>query len=109
MKTLRIILYSLAVIVVIAIVAGFIFISGIKRGALPKYSGELSLKGLSGEVKVYRDERGMPHIYAADEHDLYYAVGYVMAQERLWQMDLIRRATTGIGASGEMRSTLPQR
>jgi len=95
MKTLRIILYSLAVIVVIAIVAGFIFISGIKRGALPKYSGELSLKGLSGEVKVYRDERGMPHIYAADEHDLYYAVGYVMAQERLWQMDLIRRATTG--------------
>jgi penicillin amidase len=37
----------------------------------------------------------MPHIYANDEHDLYCAVGYVMAQERLWQMDLIRRATTG--------------
>ena len=37
----------------------------------------------------------MPHIYANDEHDLYFAVGYVMAQERLWQMDLIRRATTG--------------
>ncbi len=37
----------------------------------------------------------MPHIYAESEHDLYFAVGYVMAQERLWFMDLIRRVTTG--------------
>jgi penicillin G amidase len=95
MKTLRIILYSLAILFVIVIVAGLIFIHGIKHGAFPKYSGEISLSGLSGEVTVYRDERGMPHIYASNEHDLYYAVGYVMAQERLWQMDLIRRATTG--------------
>ena len=50
--------------------------------------------GLGSDVTVYRDERGMPHIFAANEHDLYYSVGYVMAQERLWQMDLIRRATT---------------
>ena len=37
----------------------------------------------------------MPHIYAKDDHDLYFSVGYVMAQDRLWQMDLIRRATRG--------------
>ena len=95
MKTLRIILYSLTVFIVIMIAGGLIFISGIKHGALPKYTGELALKGLAGEVTVYRDERGMPHIYAKDEHDLYFAVGYVMAQERLWQMDLIRRVTKG--------------
>jgi penicillin G amidase len=95
MKALKISLYSLLVLVVIALITGLILITLVKRGALPKYKGEITLAGLSGEVKVYRDERGMPHIYAGDEHDLYYAVGYVMAQERLWQMDLIRRATTG--------------
>jgi penicillin G amidase len=95
MKTLKIILWSLLVLVVLAVVGGFIFISGIRHSGKPQYSGELSLSGLNSEVTVYRDERGMPHIYAKDEHDLYFAVGFVMAQERLWQMDLIRRATTG--------------
>ena len=95
MKLLKSILLSLLALVIIAVIAGFILISGIKKGALPKYDGELSVKGLSNEVTVYRDERGMPHIYAENEHDLYFAVGYVMAQERLWFMDMIRRATTG--------------
>ncbi len=95
MKALKTILYSLLVLVVLALITGIIIITGVKRGAIPKYKGEIILSGLSGDVTVYRDERGMPHIYANDEHDLYFAVGYVMAQERLWQMDLIRRATTG--------------
>jgi penicillin amidase len=95
MKLFKNILLSLLALIIIAIIAGFILITGIKRGALPKYEGQLSVKGLSNEVTVYRDERGMPHIYAENEHDLYFAVGYVMAQERLWFMDMIRRATTG--------------
>ncbi|MBA4322566.1 MAG: hypothetical protein C0408_07080, partial [Odoribacter sp.] len=95
MKALKVILYSLLVLVILAVITGLIIITGVKQGAVPKYKGELILSGLSGEVTVFRDERGMPHIYASDEHDLYFAVGYVMAQERLWQMDLIRRATTG--------------
>jgi len=95
MKILKAVLLSLLALAVIAVVAGLILISGIKRGALPDYEGEQNIKGLTGEVTVYMDERGMPHIYAANEHDLYLAVGYVMARERLWQMDLIRRATTG--------------
>ena len=95
MKILKIILYSLLGLVIIVLVAAILIVSGIKKGALPDYSGEVFLTGLSDEVTVYRDERGMPHIYATNEHDLYFTVGYVMAQERLWQMDLIRRATTG--------------
>ncbi len=95
MKTLKTILIALAVILAIALIAGLTIVSGIKKGALPVYNGELVIKGLDQEVTVYRDERGMPHIYAAGEHDLYLATGYIMAQERLWQMDLIRRATTG--------------
>jgi penicillin amidase len=95
MKAPRIILFSLLGLVVIALIAGLILVTGIKRSALPRYAGEIRLEGLSSEVTVFRDGRGMPHIYAANEHDLYFAVGYIMAQERLWQMDLIRRATTG--------------
>ncbi len=95
MKALRIILLSLTGLIIVAAIAGTIIITGIKRGALPQYKGELSVKGLSSPVTVFRDERGMPHIYAENEHDLYYAVGYIMSQERLWQMDLIRRATSG--------------
>ncbi len=95
MKILKTILIALLALIVLAVIAGLILISGIKRGALPEYEGEQTLAGLTSEVIVYRDQRGMPHIYAENEHDLYFAVGYVMAQERLWQMDLIRRATTG--------------
>jgi penicillin amidase len=95
MKTLKTILTMFLALVVILIIAGLIVVSGIKNNAIPKYEGELIVPGLASEVTVYRDERGIPHIYAASEHDLYFAVGYVMSQERLWQMDLIRRATTG--------------
>ena len=72
-----------------------LLIKSIKHSALPQYDGEKILTGLAEKVTVYRDERGMPHIYASNEHDLYFAVGYVMAQERLWQMDLLRRVTKG--------------
>ena len=95
MKTFKRILLALLAIVVVALITGALFITGIKRGALPKYDGEISLSSLESPVTVYRDIRGMPHIYAENEHDLYLATGYIMAQERLWQMDLIRRATTG--------------
>jgi penicillin amidase len=95
MKALKIILFSVAALVIVAVITGLILITGIKRGALPQYKGELIAKGLDSAVTVYRDERGMPHIYASNEHDLYFSVGYVTAQERLWFMDLIRRVTTG--------------
>ena len=91
MKALKIILLSLSGLIIVAVIAGTILITGIKRGALPQYNGELKVKGLLSSVTVFRDERGMPHIYAENEHDLYFAVGYIMSQERLWQMDLIRR------------------
>ena len=63
--------------------------------SLPTYSGEISLKGISEEVTIIRDSFAIPHVYAKNEIDLYTAVGYLHAQDRLWQMDLLRRATTG--------------
>lgn len=61
----------------------------------PKYEGELTLKNLEKETTVYFDEFGVPHIYANSEKDAMTALGYVHAQERLWQMELLRRIAPG--------------
>lgn len=75
---------------------GAVILAGYLKGkGVPDYNRNLVLRGLHGEVTVYRDRYAVPHIYASDEHDLYLATGYCMAQERLWQMDLIRRVTQG--------------
>ena len=62
---------------------------------LPVYEGEYKVKGISGTVKIFRDEWGVPAIYADGEEDAAFALGFVHAQERLFQMDLIRRAGEG--------------
>ncbi len=61
------------------------------RGSLPKTSGELTLSGLNASVEVVRDANAVPHIYAASAEDAYFALGFVHAQDRLWQMDFQRR------------------
>lgn len=55
----------------------------------------ITLAGLRAPVRVRRDERGIPHIEAANEADLYFAQGYATASDRLWQMDLLRRTARG--------------
>lgn len=61
----------------------------------PTYKGELSLTNISNNVEVFYDNNGVPHINAQDEKDAYTALGYVHAQDRLWQMELIRRIAPG--------------
>jgi penicillin amidase len=55
----------------------------------------LKLKGLQGSVTIRYDENMVPHIFAENEHDLYYAQGYVTASDRLWQMDIQTRSASG--------------
>lgn len=62
---------------------------------LPTIDGDERLLGLHERAEVLRDRFGVPHIFAADDHDLFYLQGFVTAQDRLWQMDLYRRAATG--------------
>ena len=62
---------------------------------LPQVDGAAPLPGLQKEVTVDRDSWGVPHIHAASLNDLAEAQGYVMAQDRLWQMDLLRRVALG--------------
>lgn len=67
---------------------------------LPQIDGEISLPGLEGEVEVFRDTWGVPHIYAQNLDDLFLAQGFVQAQDRLWQMEMYRR--TGEGRLSEI-------
>jgi penicillin amidase len=59
--------------------------------SLARIEGDLSVPGLKEPVEVLRDEWGIPHIYARNTHDLFFAQGYVTAQDRLWQMEMWRR------------------
>ena len=65
------------------------------RTSLPKTAGTVSVTGVSAEVTIRRDLVGIPHIEAATESDAYFALGYAHAQDRLWQMEISRRAGAG--------------
>jgi penicillin amidase len=95
MKTFKRILLGLLMLVVLVLICGFFLIRHISHRAIPDYNANVNIQGLSNPVDVFRDEYGVPHVYAQTEEDLYRVVGYLMAQERLWQMDLVRRITTG--------------
>jgi len=65
------------------------------RAGQPDLDGKLQLDGLSAPVTIVRDQLGVPHISAQNVHDLYLAQGFAMAQDRLWQMDVLRRLGEG--------------
>ncbi len=90
----RIFLWLLLILVLLAAgVASYAYL--IARLALPQLDGRRQVKGLSAAVKVTRDGHGMPTIEAATLEDLFFAQGYVTAQDRLWQMDIMRRFGAG--------------
>ncbi|MYG34786.1 MAG: penicillin acylase family protein, partial [Gemmatimonadetes bacterium] len=62
---------------------------------LPQIEGSIQVPGLQAEVEVLRDPWGVPHIYASNLDDLFFAQGFVQAQDRLWQMEMYRRAGEG--------------
>ncbi len=91
---IRILLWLLlAVLVILAGAAGYAYY--VAHSALPQLDGRLRLSGLSAPVTVTRDSHGVPTIEAATLEDLFLAQGYVTAQDRLWQMDIMRRFGSG--------------
>src|ERR1700757_3043392 len=79
----------MAVLLILAGAAAYFY--SVARSALPQLDGVISLAGLSAPVDVIRDPRGVPTIEAKSLEDLFFAQGYVTAQDRLWQMDIMRR------------------
>ncbi len=86
---------SLLAILLLTAGAGVLWLRSAALAALPQLDGEVHLAGLSAPVTVRRDAHGVPHIEAATQDDLLVAQGYVTAQDRLWQMDSIRRSSNG--------------
>ncbi len=92
---LKKILWGFLILILVVIIGGLLYVRHLKQAPQPDYSKDMQLNGLYQPVKVIRDKWGMPHIYAKNLEDLYRTLGYIMAQDRLWHMDLIRRATQG--------------
>ncbi|HEX4779101.1 MAG TPA: penicillin acylase family protein, partial [Usitatibacter sp.] len=74
-----------------AAAAGWLYL----RASLPKIDGDATVGGLVSPVEVLRDRDGVPHILAMNDHDGWFALGYVHAQDRLWQMEFQRRVAQG--------------
>jgi penicillin amidase len=83
----------LILLFIIIFLIGFFFVYSLYQK--PKYEGELPLHTIQKETTVYFDEFGVPHIYASTSKDAMVALGYVHAQDRLWQMELLRRIVPG--------------
>ena len=91
MKRLRKLIYIILVCLGLIGIGVAIFVQTLK----PTYKGDRTLVQLQDEVQVYFDTYGIPHIYAQNELDAFRSLGYVHAQDRLWQMEVLRRIATG--------------
>ncbi len=65
------------------------------RGSLPQTDGRIAIAGASAAIEVVRDRQGVPHIYAQSKADAFFGLGFVHAQDRLWQMEMNRRIAAG--------------
>lgn len=87
-KKVLLVLFSIVILLSVALIAYGFYLK-------PKYGGEVELKNIQKKTTVYFDEFGVPHIYADNSKDAMEALGYVHAQDRLWQMELMRRIAPG--------------
>lgn len=84
-------LLGLLILLFLVLAGGYFYL----RTGLPQTSGSVRVAGLKGAVEIVRDAAGIPHIFATTDHDAYFGLGYVHAQDRLWQMEMNRRIGAG--------------
>ena len=100
---LRRIAAGLAVLVVVVVGGAYLLV----ESARPQTEGTIALAGLDAPVSILRDRHGIPRIAAASERDAYFALGFVHAQDRFFQMEFMRRAGAGRLSEIVGASTLP--
>ena len=89
--------------ILIRLLAALIFLLGVAGGglyfylrqSLPQTSGEVAVDGIAGPMDIVRDADAIPHIFASTKLDAMFGLGYVHAQDRLWQMEFQRRIGHG--------------
>lgn len=95
MKRARRVLLVLTAVIAVLAVGVAAFGVTVVRDSFPQTAGELAVDGLERSVEVLRDQQGVPHLYAETDHDLFFAQGYVHAQDRFFEMDFRRHVTAG--------------
>jgi penicillin G amidase len=94
-------------VIIVTAIALLFFIRYQLTKSFPQTDGSIAANGLRQQVDVHRDDYGVPRIVAANDHDALFAMGYVHAQDRLWQMDIQRRAASGRLSEVVGKATLP--
>jgi len=97
-RLLKIVKISATVLAVLIVLLALLAVWAVRR-PWPKVDGEIAVAGIGAPVEIVRDRWGVPHLYAETEKDLYFAQGYVHAQDRLWQMEFNRLVARGQLAS----------
>jgi len=88
---LRVLLLATALL----LIGGAILVQDIVTRPLPQYDGTIIVEGLRSSVEILRDAHDVPHIYSSNMHDLFFAQGYIQAQDRWWQMEFWRHTASG--------------
>lgn len=93
-RVAKVVLGIIGMAILVLVITFFLGVRLVKK-SLPQKKGFLEVRGIQQPVRVFRDGSGVPHIFAENDEDLYFAMGYVVAQDRLWQMDINRRSAMG--------------
>jgi penicillin amidase len=99
-KRLMITGFIFLALILVAVGTGVVWYQWTVSRSQPQISGTVSLDGIADKIEIIRDVYGVPHIYARNEPDLFLGMGYAMAQDRLWQMEVSRRL--GLGRLSEV-------
>ena len=94
-KRYRYLALALSVLLALSVGGGSWYVRATVEASFPQTSGTLDVSGVQGRVEVYRSALGVPQVYASTSHDLFFAQGFVQAQDRFWQMDVYRHITAG--------------
>ncbi len=95
MRTLFIWTYRLIVTLIVVAVLGGLGVYYLASRSLPDYDKAMALDGLTSPVDIVRDTANVPHIFAENNEDVFFGLGYAHAQDRLWQMFVMRRTVQG--------------
>ncbi|SFS10109.1 penicillin acylase family protein [Yoonia litorea] len=88
-------LVRLTTALIVLVVAVLALVYYFASRSLPEYDGTRSVAGISAPVEIVRDNANVPHIFGETDEDIYFALGYAHAQDRLWQMTMLRRTVQG--------------
>ncbi len=93
--TIKKVLLSVSTILLLIVIIVFMGLYILFRASLPEREGEIQITGINSSIEILFDEKGIPQIWAESEEDAWFAMGWLHASDRLFQMELTRRVATG--------------